>query len=525
MVETVLPRKFTMPNEIELKLALTPESLRKLQALPWIHALAKKSVTRQTLISVYYDTKKFTLRENGVSLRVRRIGAKRLQTIKAAGTGAPFARQEWEQEISSYKPDFAYAKDTPLQPLLSKALRRSLRPVFETRVHRTAIPVRIGRSEVELAIDRGTIKTGGRSCRISEVELELKKGDPAMLCKIAERISRVLPVQYAVKTKPERGYALAEGIDAEAVPAEDITLKEDADAANAFQVIGLSCLRHVARNKDAVRKGDAEGVHQMRVALRRLRAAISIFKDILQDKQTSRLKKDLRWLTEQLEPARDYDVLIKGTVLPLQKSQSERTEIETLLYLLRKKRDAGFAQAKNVVTGERYRRVVLALAIWLADGDWYSSPNALQRRRRKRLVVALAREFLAKRSRKIIKKLRKLDRLDVRQRHNLRIGIKKLRYAMEFFSSQYSDAKKGRKAFAKLLGKLQSALGKLNDIQVHEDLTAKIVARKGTSREERRKTALAVELLEVREKRKVKPLLAAATKTGTRLAKLKPFWK
>jgi triphosphatase len=512
-----------MPNEIELKIALTPKSLQQLQALPWIRALAKRSVTRQTLVSVYYDTKKFTLRENGVSLRVRHIGAKRIQIIKAAGTGAPFARQEWEQEISSNNPDFAYANGTPLQPLLSKALRRNLKPVFETRVHRTAIPVRVGRSEVELAIDRGTIKAGGRSCRISEVELELKKGDPAMLCKIAVRISRALPVQYAVKTKPERGYSLAESINAEAVPAEDIMLMEDADAANAFQVIGLSCLRHVARNEDAVHKGDGEGVHQMRVALRRLRAAISIFKELLQDKQTESFKKDLRWLTEQLEPARDYDVFIRETVLPQQKSLSDRTKADTLLLALRKKRAAGFAQAKDVVTGERYREVVLGVALWLVDGDWCSSPDALRRSRRKLPAVALAREFLAKRSRKIIKKLRKLDRLDVRQRHNLRIGIKKLRYATEFFSSQYSDAKKRRRAFAKVLEKLQSALGKLNDIQVHKVLTGKILAQKGARREERRNMSLAIVLLEVQEKRKVKPLLAAAKKAGAHLAKLKPF--
>jgi triphosphatase len=316
-----------------------------------------------------------------------------------------------------------------------------------------------------------------------------------------------------------------EGIDAEAVGAEDITQMEDADTATAFQVIGFSCLRHLARNEDAVRKGDAEGVHQMRVGLRRLRAAISIFKDILQDKQTSRLQNDLRWLTEQLEPARDYDVLIKGTVLALEKSGSEKTEVDTLLLLLRKKRDAGFAQAKYVVTCERYRKIILGAALWLADGDWCSSPDALRRSRRKRFVAALAREFLANRNRKIIKKLRKLDRLDVGQRHNLRIWIKKLRYAMEFFSSQYSDAKSGRKAFSKVLEKLQSALGKLNDIQVHGDLMAKTVARMGASREERRKTSLAVELLEMREKMKVKPLLAAAKKAGGDLAKLKPFWK
>jgi CHAD domain-containing protein len=96
---------------------------------------------------------------------------------------------------------------------------------------------------------------------------------------------------------------------------------------------------------------------------------------------------------------------------------------------------------------------------------------------------------------------------------------------MEFFSSQYSDAKKRRRAFAKVLGKLQSALGKLNDIQVHKGLTTKILAQKGAPREERRKMSLAVELLEGQEKRKTKPLLASATKVGARLTKLKPFWK
>jgi triphosphatase len=207
-------------------------------------------------------------------------------------------------------------------------------------------------------------------------------------------------------------------------------------------------------------------------------------------------------------------VLIRETGLTQQKSLSDRTKPETLLLALHKKRDAGFAQAKDMVNGERYRKVVLKVALWLADGDWCSSPDALRRSRRKRLVEALAREFLAKRCRKIVKKLRKLDRLDVRQRHKLRIGIKKLRYAMEFFSSQYSDAKKRRRAFAKVLGKLQSALGKLNDIQVHKGLTTKILAQKGAPREERRQ-----------EKRKTKPLLASATKVGARLTKLKPFWK
>jgi CHAD domain-containing protein len=54
----------------------------------------------------------------------------------------------------------------------------------------------------------------------------------------------------------------------------------------------------------------------MRVGLRRLRAALSPFKDVLRGKETDRLKNELRWLTEQLGPARDVEVFISKTAAP-----------------------------------------------------------------------------------------------------------------------------------------------------------------------------------------------------------------
>jgi triphosphatase len=512
-----------MSDEVELKLALRSKDLRRLRALSWVRAAAKRFAIRETLVSVYYDTKRFALRDNGVSLRVRRTGRKRFQTIKATGSGAPFARKEWEVEISGDEPDFTCMRDTALEPLLTKALRHGLKPVFETRVRRTALLIQTGGSKVELAMDQGVIMCGGQSRRISEVELELKAGNPAALCKIAARLSRSVPVRYGTKTKPERGYALLEGRYDKPAWSEAIVLKKDANTAAAFQAIGLSCLRHLASNEDAIRKRDGEGIHQMRVGLRRLRAAISIFKDILQDRQSEHLKVELRWLTEQLAPARDYDVFLEDSVQPMQESQPQRRELATLHAALLKERATGFAKARDAVASERYRRLVLRAALWLANGNWCANPDGSQRGHRAQPIRVFAREILTRLTSKIVKKIEKLEKLDARHRHKLRIAVKKLRYATEFFDSLFAHTKKERKALIKVLEKLQTAMGKLNDIRVQEGLADKIVHRRNIQKG--REMSLAVGLVQGQEQRNIKQLLETAAKAGAHLPKLKPFWK
>lgn len=512
-----------MPEEIELKLGLSPKDLRRLQALAWLRPFAERPATQKLLVSIYYDTKTCTLRDRGVSLRVRCIGEMRLQTIKALGSGASFAREEWEMQIAGDKPDFACMQGTALEPLLNKTLRRNLKPVFETHVQRTTLPVRMGRSEVEIAMDHGAIKCAGLSRPISEAELELKAGDPSTLCKIAKRLSQDLPVRYGAKTKPERGYALLEGKYDKPVWSEAIVLKRGTDTAVAFQVIGLSCLRHLASNEDAVRKRDGEGIHQMRVGLRRLRAAISIFKDMLQDHQSQHIKAELKWLTEQLAPARDYDVFLGDSVEPMREAQPQHGQLAALHSALLKERAAGFTMARDAVVSERYRRLTLRTALWLADGDWCRYRDSVRRCRRARPAKDLAREALSKRTKKIVNKIEKLEKLDAAHRHKLRIAIKKLRYAMEFFDTLFAVRKKERKALSKVLEKLQTAMGKLNDIRVHEGLENKIRRVRGTARG--RQASRAADLVRGRERRNVKPLLAEAAKAGAHLARLKPFWK
>src|SRR5262249_42901435 len=163
------------------------------------------------------------------------------------------------------------------------------------------------------------------------------------------------------------GYALSAGEQERPVPAGPVALSEAASTGDAFMTIGLSCLHHLAANEDAVRNGDPEGVHQMRVGLRRLRAAISGFKDTVQGADAEGIKTELRWLTEQLGPARDFDVLVKEGVTPLRRTNPDKPEIKLLQADLEGRRDTGFDKAKAAVDGARYRGIVLRTALWLID--------------------------------------------------------------------------------------------------------------------------------------------------------------
>src|SRR5262245_34780692 len=211
------------PKEIELKLELPPASLPQLRKIPLIRSL-KAEPRPATEASVYFDTDKQKLHKKRLLLRVRRRGRRYIQTIKASGNGGQFERAEWEAEIGGGEPDLKLAEGTALAPLLSRKLRRRLKPLFETRVHRTVYPLRDNGRAIALTVDRGTIDTGARSAPLCEIELELERGELADLFDVARQLARALPAQLAVKSKSDRGYELLDGEQGAPVKAGPIDL-------------------------------------------------------------------------------------------------------------------------------------------------------------------------------------------------------------------------------------------------------------------------------------------------------------
>jgi inorganic triphosphatase YgiF len=396
--------------------------------------------SESNLLSTYFDTPKHRLKRCGLLLRVRRTGGKHVQTIKKT-SGAQFGRGEWETEIEGRTPDLDGADGTPLEPF-AKKLQRKLKPIFETPVHRTTLPIRTKRSQLELAIDHGRIVAAGRTSRIEEVELELKSGPAKDLFRVAKALERKLAAELCLRAKADQRYDLVNGKRAQAVFAEPIELEKRMTAIEGFQVIARSALRHFSGNADAVRNLDPEGVHQMRVGLRRLRAAISMFSKALPAAKTEEIKAELRWLTNELAPARELDVFLQEKIDPVAREITSQRGGKAIARQFAKKRTEALERVRTAVNSPRCRALLIDVLEWIEAQRGRTGVATSE-------LGESAAELLDRRMRKAHKDAEKLQEMTARERHKFRISMKKLRYAAEFFESLFRS-KRERKALARL---------------------------------------------------------------------------
>jgi inorganic triphosphatase YgiF len=505
-------------TENELKFEVSPNDLLKLAASRSLRPADGQLPEHKYLVSTYFDTPKHVLKRNGVSLRVRQAGKKRIQTIKTAN-GVALGRGEWEHELESSEPDLRAARGTALEPFLSKHLRRKLDPVFATHVHRTLVPLRPGNSRVELALDQGHVRAGQNSTALAEVELELKSGSIADLFKAARTVTELVPAKLTLRSKSEQGYELIADEPVAAVRSSRITLHRKTPLTRAFQEIGRSVLRHIAANEPAVLAGQPEGIHQMRVGVRRLRAAIWVFSKLLRGKQTETIKHDLKWLTGKLGPVRDLDVFLNTKVNRLANAEPPIAGLADLVGELDYRRALAAEAAKSAVASSRYRLLIFNTLEWIEDGAWLKrSPGRTDQR-----IEPFVADLLMRRTKKTRKRAKKLRNLNVHDRHKLRIAMKKLRYTIYFFESLFGSQKtKALSRYKDCLESLQDSLGALNDIAVHH----KMVTKLGTDSEETksRVVAFAAGVVVGNERCEIEPLLDAAGKAARKLRRAKEFW-
>jgi CHAD domain-containing protein len=270
-------------------------------------------------------------------------------------------------------------------------------------------------------------------------------------------------------------------------------------------------------------KGDPGGVHQMRVGLRRLRAATSLFRILLHDSQTATIKAQLKWLTGELSPARELEVLVSRVVAPMGKRRMRWRGMPSLSREIADRHDAALKRARDGVDSARFRGLAIDVAAWLAAGRWTTPEDNLVHDQGNLPIEDFAAEQLTRRWRKVRKKGGALVQLDVLSRHKFRIQTKKLRYAAEFFSSLYRSkrAVKRRKQFLLALERLQDGLGDLNDIAVHEERISAIGIRDRPDPS----LVFAAGLLTGREDARIEPAMTAAIEAYADLAKVKPFWR
>lgn len=449
-------------TEIELKLALDEAALRRLPKLPIVAAHSLYKPVARRLRSTYFDTPDLALQRHGIGIRLRREGRRSLQTVKYedASSAGLHQRREWEYLSPPNKFDFSAIDAPEVRDLLQRAdLQRDLRAVFTTDFRRTQRILRFDSDEIELSIDRGMVRAESSSDPISEVELELKSGNVGRLFEVAGALNAALKLRLEPRSKAERGYRLFTG--AQRAPSKAISpaLESQMPVSKAFAIIVRSCLTHLQANEMGLLDGDdVEYLHQARVALRRLRSAITVFGALIPKAVSADVVQQLRWLTKELNDARNCDVFVTETLPPILQAHSESGGLiwlrDACVALQREQRE----HARAAVSSPRYQSMLLGLGAWLATHAWSAQapPQALAGP-----IQEYAKAVLEKRHRSLRKRGKHLDRLTVEERHALRIAAKKLRYAADFFSHLF--AKRDVQRYVRALANLQDVLGSLND--------------------------------------------------------------
>jgi CHAD domain-containing protein len=277
-------------------------------------------------------------------------------------------------------------------------------------------------------------------------------------------------------------------------------------------------LYHIAANEPAVLAGKPEGVHQMRIGVRRLRAAIWAFSKLLRSKQTEKIKSDLKWLAGKLGPVRDLDVFLKTKVQRLSDAQPPIAGFPELASELVYRRDLAAEAAKSAILSSRYRLLVFNALEWIEDGRWLKRQAICDQRARSYAVL-----WFDRRTKKAKKRLKNMRKLNDRDRHELRIAIKKLRYSVYFFESLFgASAEKPLACYKDNLQNLQDSLGALNDIAVHQKLLTKLGLDDVGDRS--RLASFAAGAVVGNERAEVKPLLKIARKGARNLRQAEKFW-
>ena len=460
-----------MSLETELKLSLSEPAAAMLTRH---RLLAGADATMCRLVNVYYDTPDLDLWHARLAVRHRRAGDRWLLTVKGGNPAAAglAQRAEWEADSRPGVFDFSHVDAADTRRTLERLSPR-LQPLFVTDFRRRCWVVSPSSGvRIEVALDRGKVSAGGRSEKIRELELELLEGPASALFDLARALSVDLPLLASGESKAELGFRLYKGEPRVAVRAGVSPLAEHQTPRAAFRAVALDCLDQLQRNLIGLREADdPEFVHQARVAIRRLRAALTLWAPVLPEAFAAEFRLQWRMAARSFDALRNLDV-VRGEVLPeMPATQPGEGRHATLAAIMDAECVRQRARTRRSVERREFLARILAFAAAVHALDGGASGKSLRK-------FAAAR--LARLARKVAARAERVDEVSqfpanaekIAACHALRIACKRLRYAGEFLSPLYP-----RKHFAKplaLLAGVQSELGHINDLAVARQILSRL---------------------------------------------------
>ena len=453
-----------MNTEIELCLCVLPKQQGALIKQISVLFPAASRPEEQELYGIYYDTPALDLARHRMGLRLRKQDGYWVQAVKLGrpGEGALHTRLEFEhatkkQALELHRISHPSTRDFLTSPKIAPLLQ----PVFATRILRTLWQIPYKKDGlVELALDIGVVECQGNSLVVSEIECELKSGPIEAVFAVAQTLAEHFALFPQLRSKAERGYRLFTRTAATPEEARIPELHASMSPWRARQTVMLECLRHLEYNLMEIGHGDdVEFVHQARVAIRRMRSADRTFPRLSADAQWCRIMKDLQTLGRMLGQIRDCDVLLHDSLTVAKQSFPSE--------------ERAWSAIRSKLLSQR-RQYIKALHTELASphiGQMFL--HALQKLHQQQppsgqstddALLSFAGHALDRHAKAIRKLVCDWKKLNETQRHTLRKQIKKMRYAVEFFSSLYNANKVGKFLASQQL--MQKTLGILNDATV-----------------------------------------------------------
>jgi len=497
------------PLEIELKLALPAEQVAAFLSLM---SRRRRTPVKQVLHTLYFDTVDFDLGRQGIALRVRRAGRRWLQTLKSEGqrAGGLSTREEYETPAQRGTLDWGRFPEAA-QARVADDLRERLGVRFETRFVRTAWQIAgQGGARIEVALDIGTLSAGDRSQPVCEIELELLSGHIDALFALAQTWAQRLDLVPFDLSKAERGVRLAHGETPGPVKSVLLVLDRSMTVEEGFAASCQACLAqfqgnlpgllfagfdgagldsreasfgrspgsalpppqpsplegehpdgHEGANAGPKTIDDIEYVHQARVALRRLRAALRVYRKACV--LPPALLDGLRTIAASLGAARDWDVLCSETLPAIAPHYDDPSDWQHWIAGLEVHRAGVRENMRQALAGAHPGAWLLAFQQWLLQHGWRTSPPETRLLQMAPQLDA-ARRILKKGHRGIVGRAREFERLSPPERHALRIAMKRQRYAAEFFQGLFKARPQVR--YLGLARDIQDSLGRANDAHV-----------------------------------------------------------
>jgi triphosphatase len=471
------PSPAVPPNvEIELKLLVASDRLSDFNDAPVIAANARSKGTRKHLTSVHYDTPEWTLWRNGLTLRVRKSGARFLQTVKAMASDDVLRRGEWEATVPSIAPDLALAMPFIPPKLRTDLEAETLEAVFTSDIHRHLRIVDLPSGTVEVAFDKGQLKAGERSMPVSEIELELKGGSRLAIYELALRLAEHGVVQPSIRSKSARGFDLAADAPPRARKPRKLRLDSQVSLDDAFATILQACLLHLMESIPAAEDGrDPEGIHQLRVALRRIRSAFDLMRAVGPLSKLEFLRSEARWLAQNLSPARDWDIFQNKTLPTIARFCPTIAGFDVLEEVARRHQSSAYRKARLALAERRAAKFLIGLGAWIEARGWRSDVAAEGLVQLAEPTINFAARMLSSQQAKVLKRGRRFKWLAADERHRVRLAVKKLRYVADFLLPLYGDRKPVRR-YCDRLTELQKDLGSYNDMATTASLLAEMAA-------------------------------------------------